>query len=93
MKPENQNIIMPYDGQMTSGFSGVAEFYSNTFANYFIVESPFADKILVEDPAGRIILEQKIQKERNRVQSKRLPSGIYFVRFVNQSQTFKMIKR
>lgn len=67
--------------------------YPNPFGDYIIVESPDDDEILIQEPTGRIVMQQKILKGQNRIQSERLTGGIYFVRFVNQSQTVKLIKQ
>lgn len=67
--------------------------YPNPFGDYFIIESPVDDEILIQEPTGRIIMQQKISKGQNRIQTERLTGGIYFVRFFNQSQTFKIVKK
>ena len=50
------------------------------------------NKYLIQAPLGRIILQQSISKGKNRLQTERLTSGIYFIHFHNQGQTFKLIK-
>lgn len=67
--------------------------YPNPFEDYFMVESPVIDEIVIQEPSGRSVLQQKIILGNNRIQTERLTSGIYFVRFVNQNHTFKIIKR
>jgi len=67
--------------------------YPNPFGDYITIESPVDDEILIQDPTGRVVLQKEISKAKNRIQTERLTKGIYFVRFVNQSQTFKLIKR
>ena len=65
----------------------------NPFKNHLMIESPIHDEITLQDPSGRIVLQQKVSKGRNRLQTERLTSGIYFIHFHNQSQTFKIIKQ
>lgn len=67
--------------------------YPNPFGDYFIIESPVDDEILIQEPTGRIVMPQKILKGINRLRTDRFTNGIYFVRFVNQNHTFKIIKR
>lgn len=67
--------------------------HPNPFKNHLMIESPVNDKITLQDPSGRIILQQSISKGKNRLQTERLTSGIYFIHFLNQGQTFKIIKR
>lgn len=50
------------------------------------------NKYLIQDPSGRIILQKKISKGKNRIQTRELTNGMYFVHFVDKSQTFKLIK-
>lgn len=65
----------------------------NPFKNHLMIESPVNDKITLQDPSGRIILQQSVSKGRSRVQTERLTSGMYFVHFEKQCQTFKIVKR
>ncbi|RFC54068.1 T9SS C-terminal target domain-containing protein [Brumimicrobium aurantiacum] len=67
--------------------------YPNPFEDYFIVESPVDDEMIIKDPTGRIILKERISSGQNRLQTEALTSGIYFVRFVGQGETFKIVKR
>ncbi|RFC53090.1 T9SS type A sorting domain-containing protein [Brumimicrobium aurantiacum] len=67
--------------------------YPNPFEDYFIVESPVEDEMVVQDPSGRVVLQQSVSKGENRIRTQELTSGIYFVRFINQNKTFKIIKR
>lgn len=64
----------------------------NPFENHLSIESPVKDEITLQDPSGRIVLQQKVSKGKNRLQTERLTSGIYFIHFHNQGQTFKLIK-
>lgn len=67
--------------------------YPNPFGDYITIESPVDDEILIQEPTGRIVIQQRISKGQNRIQTERLTDGIYFVRFFNQSQTFKIVKK
>jgi len=51
------------------------------------------NKYLIQEPSGRIILQQSISKGKNRIRTERLTNGIYFIHFNKQSQNFKIIKR
>jgi len=64
----------------------------NPFKNHLMIESPVNDKITIQEASGRIVLKQKISKGKNRIQTRELTNGMYFVHFVDKSQTFKLIK-
>jgi|SRR5690554_2385120 len=43
--------------------------YPNPFEDYFMVESPVIDEIVIQEPSGRNVLQQKIILGNNRIQS------------------------
>src|SRR5690554_1896057 len=66
--------------------------HPNPFEDYLTIESPVNDEITIQEASGRIVLKQKISKGKNRIQTRELTNGMYFVHFVDKSQTFKLIK-
>lgn len=67
--------------------------YPNPFEDYLTIESPIDDEITIQNPAGRILLNQNISKGKSRIRMEKLTNGMYFICFVNQSKTFKIIKQ
>src|SRR5690554_386848 len=67
--------------------------YPNPFEDYFVIESRIDDQILLQELSGRIVKRQKISKGKTRIQTGGLVKGVYFIRFLKQSKTFKIVKQ
>jgi hypothetical protein len=90
MKPANTNMLL--ERQIALDFSGVAEFYSNTFEDYFMVNIQQADIFILQSFDGKLIGEYKVVKGETRV-SENLSKDVYIGRLINQGITFKIVRR
>lgn len=67
--------------------------YPNPFREYITIESPIDDEILIQELSGRVVNRQKISKGKTRIQTENLSNGFYFIHFVEQEKSFKLINQ
>lgn len=67
--------------------------YPNPFQNYISIQSPQEDQMILQTIEGKKIAVYKIEKGETNVNTFYLNNGMYILTFINQIQTFKLIKQ
>ncbi len=66
--------------------------YPNPSKDYITIESPIDDEIIIQEPSGRVVLQQKTLKGKNRILLQNFSQGVYILHFKNININYKIIK-
>jgi uncharacterized protein YjdB len=64
--------------------------YPNPFTDYILVNTPAAQQISIYSASGQCVYERTLQAGTNRIDTSRLPNGVYLVKC--GSERLKMVK-